>query len=236
MTSPLTNREKRSPFYLIILIMSVLIIIGGFGPTYISPMMKNTFVGKPFIHLHAAIFFSWTLLLVIQPSLVKLGQVHVHKKIGITSIVLALSMIVIGLTVAISTTKMSVGTQEENQAKAFLLLPITDIILFAILITSAFINFRNPEAHKRLILLATLAILPAAFARFFFFIGISNLPLTLFVMDSFLYAGIIYDLIKRRKIHSVYIWGGVLLVFVHLSRVFIMQTEIWLKCSSVLVD
>src|SRR5260370_15119521 len=48
---------------------------------------------------------------------------------------------------------------------SFLTIPLGDMFIFAILVSSAFYFRRRVDAHKRLMLLATIALLPAAVAR-----------------------------------------------------------------------
>ena len=49
--------------------------------------------------------------------------------------------------------------------RAFYAVALSDMLMFSVLIYFGFRNRFNPAAHKRLILIATLAILDAAFDR-----------------------------------------------------------------------
>jgi len=51
-----------------------------------------------------------------------------------------------------------------RDAKFFYIIPLTDMLIFATLILFAFRARSNPSAHKRLILVATVALLIAAIA------------------------------------------------------------------------
>jgi hypothetical protein len=53
----------------------------------------------------------------------------------------------------------------QAELRANYLFQTVDMLIFSTLIYFAFRNRFNPEAHKRLILIATIALLDAAFAR-----------------------------------------------------------------------
>jgi hypothetical protein len=112
------------------------------------------------------------------------------------------------------------------------------MILFALFVVLAVRNVSNPEAHKRYIILATLSILPAAtgrmFALFTWWTGnvVIDTMLGLLLMEVTLYLAILYDAIVKKKIHQVYIWGGLLVLIVHGFRNWVCATETWLSISN----
>ena len=109
------------------------------------------------------------------------------------------------------------------------------MLLFGTFTTLTILNLRNSELHKRLILLATLAILPAAFGRI---IGIYQLNslLGFFIQESLLILGIGYDLYVRKRIHSVYVWGGSAVVIIHLIRLPLGETKTWMTIANWLMN
>jgi hypothetical protein len=110
---------------------------------------------------------------------------------------------------------------------AFLAIPLTDMLVFAILATAGILYRRRPETHKRLMLVATIGLLSAAVARWplaFMQRG----PVAFFlVTDLFLLAGIGYDLASRRRIHPAYVWRGLLLLISQPVRLAINHTDAW---------
>lgn len=78
------------------------------------------------------------------------------------------------------------------------------MVVFALLVTTALALRRNKEVHKRLMLLAYVAILAAAVARFpgvlplglLWFFGLTFLPV--------LALGVTYDLVTRHRVHPAY--------------------------------
>lgn len=190
------------------------------------------------VHVHGLMYFAWMFLFILQPVLVRIGKTDVHRKIGVAGFILAGGMVIIGLLTAITGARLNSPTLIVGglTAKQFLIVPITDMILFTLYLGLSFGNLKDSEAHKRLMILATLAVIPAAVGRIAGIFEISNLLMILMIQHGILYAGVIYDLVRRRKIHPVYIWGGLLLVAVHLVRFPMATTEWWSSIATWLVD
>jgi hypothetical protein len=59
---------KATNFYVYMSVSAAAVAFLGFAPTYWAPLMTGAFKGHPVIHLHAAVFFSWTLLDRVAPD------------------------------------------------------------------------------------------------------------------------------------------------------------------------
>lgn len=219
--------RTRSPFYVIMAVAALAVVLAGFSPTYIVPMANHTFNGPLLVHVHGALFFGWILLGIVQPLLIRFGKVRTHRRIGYVAAGYAVLMVIAGVTLAIYAAKRNTAAGIGDDAKAFLLTPLSDMVLFTLFMALAVYNRRDGEAHKRLILLATTAILPAAFARFLGVVGISNLVVSILIIDSFVFIGMLYDYLSRRRIHKIYLWGGLLLIVVHTGRLFAAYIPGW---------
>jgi hypothetical protein len=94
-------------------------------------------------------------------------------------------------------------------------------------------------AHRRLIILSLLAILPAAFGRIFPMLGLSEFGfvdtvVAMLIQESILIIAILHDAITRKRVHPVYIWGGLALVLIHLFRFPLSNTKTWLSIAEFL--
>ena len=112
-----------------------------------------------------------------------------------------------------------------DEAAGFLIIPLGDMVLFGGFFIPAVIYRSRPEVHKRLILLATAALLFAAAGRMQSFLP---LPLGVLLWFSPVLAGIGYDAWTRRKVHRVYLIGLVAMV-IGISRLALTGTEVWLR-------
>jgi hypothetical protein len=219
-SSETTVFKSRSNFYLFSAVAALLVTIAGFSLTYLKPLAGGTFTGRSLLHIHGAMYFGWLLLFICQPALVKTNHVAIHRKLGMAGFLLAAGMVIVGVTVAVTGARLHSPTLLVGglQPKQFLIVPLTDMILFTTFLSFSLANLKRPEAHKRLMLLATVSLLPAAFGRLAPMLGTSNPIIILAMQEVILFAGMIYDAIARKKIHPVYYWGGGLMVIIHLVR------------------
>jgi hypothetical protein len=215
-------------FFVFIGILSLIYVIAGFTPTYFAPLAKGTFNAQPVYHLHGVMYLMWIVLIISQPLLIRFRLTHLHKRIGYAGLALAVAMFVIGIVMAFVSTQLALERGDGNRALAFLIVPLSDMVLFGTFIALTMFNLENPEAHKRLILLATLSILPAAFGRIIGIYGLS-VPLGLILQESILILGIIYDGFTKRKIHPAYVFGGAAVLIVHLTRFPLGETQWWIS-------
>jgi hypothetical protein len=217
----------------------------GFAPTYWVPMLSGSLRLAPLAHAHALVFYGWLLLYARQSALAASGQYARHRATGLFGIALASAMVFVGIGMAMHSLKESIGDGFEPAARAFTIVPISGIALFATLFALAIAKVRDSETHKRLMLVNTAGILQAAVGRWFLLFlappvppGTPVPPPPLFVtvmpaltVDLLIVAGMIYDWRARGRVHRVYwIAGGVTLA-VQLLRVPLAQTSAWLTMT-----
>lgn len=224
-------------FYALLGVAAIVIVHIGFSRTYITPVLNGTFSGRKILHLHGAVFMAWLVLSTVQPLLIRKQKFVWHRRLGIGGFVLAAIITVFGFYLGISSVQISVSRGAAQEAKEFLIQPITDMILFAMFAALALRSVKNPEAHKRYIVLATLCILPAATARTFSLFtwwtqnALIDTILALLIMEVTLYIAILFDFLVKRKVHSVYLWGGLVVIFVHGLRDFAAKSELWMSAA-----
>lgn len=233
-----THRTSGKPglFYIAASFLVLVIVLTGFSNTYIVPMASGTFKSIPAIHIHGSLFFLWIVLFIAQPTLVRLGYTQVHRKIGIAGFVLAVTMVVFGVTIAILSAKAGRAGGTNLPPNSFLLVPLSDMVLFSSFIMLSLLNLKNSEVHKRLMVLATVAILPAAFGRIFLQANITNPIAALFLLESITLLGVAYDLKTRKQVHKVYLWGGSIMFIIHLIRMPLSTSDLWLTIANWIVN
>ena len=81
----------------------VLLTFAGFTPTYWGPLATAT-LGEfsPVVHIHGALFFSWTLLFFMQSWLVARGRIATHRSFGLIGVSLATAMFIFGFIVSLA--------------------------------------------------------------------------------------------------------------------------------------
>jgi hypothetical protein len=204
--------------------------------------------------LHAVLFFAWTILLIVQARLAR-SSPQTHRAIGLAGISLATAMVFTGLAVIVRGLGISVETDTEESTRILSVVPIFAITTFAVFFALAVANVRRPESHKRFVVLATIALLPAAMARVLFrlfappdaaLLGMAApvadvatmlnlIVVPAFLADALLIAAIVYDWRTRGRPHRIYVIGGVCLVGSQLLRPVIAQTAAWEAVTSTLL-
>ena len=85
---------------------------------------------------------------------------------------------------------------------------------------------RRPEAHKRLLLLATLTIIAPAIGR------MALPPIVKFAAPmAAVLACMAFDLIRSRRIHPAFLWGGIAFIAATPLRLVIGATGLWAKIA-----
>jgi hypothetical protein len=191
-------------------------------PTWPSPP-------EPIFYVHGALFTAWIVLLVAQALLVAAGRTNVHRRIGLWGAVLAVLMVVFGVTGALIAARRPTGfVGIPVPGLQFLVVPLVDMLLFASFVGLAIAKRGDPQAHKRWMLLASLNLITAAIARWPGVITVGAPPLFFGLTDLFLVALVIWDRRSRGRVHSATKWGGLLVVASQPLRLVVSGTAAWL--------
>ena len=177
-TASATRRFQPSFFLWMTLLMAVL-VFGGFGMTYFYPLATGTFPpAPPVVHLHGIVFSSWMILLLVQAFLVNVRNVALHRSLGTFGIALATAVMFMG---ALITLIGGVGAAGLSNPGANyyhgMYLGLLAVTGFGTLFVLAMRTVRTPDVHRRMILFATLLILPPGVHRIYMVpFGLSEFP------------------------------------------------------------
>jgi hypothetical protein len=215
--------------------MSVAILItvfAGFSRTWFLRPYFQTQPLLPLLIAHGIIFSGWIALFVTQTTLISARRTRVHMRLGIAGGLLASLMLVIGIYTAMVRAKGPSPIPGVNSL-SFLTIPLGDMLLFGILTGAALYFRRRPDTHKRLMLLGTIAILPAAVARLPIGFIETGGPLVFFgLSDLFILPMIVFDIATRGRPHRATLIGGALIVISHPLRMIVGGTHAWLAFAT----
>lgn len=219
----------------------VAIAFGGFVPTYWAKLASGSFSGAPILHIHGSLFFAWTLLFLVQTTLVATGRTPDHRSWGLAGISLATAMAITVVLAAINSIKVAETLGMGDAARRFSFVSLSGVVLFSALLVLAMANVRRPEVHKRLMLLSMVPLAHAATARLFmkaFAPADAKGPPPVFVsvppglvVDLLVVAAIVFDWRTRGRPHPVYLVGGAVLLAVQLSAVPVSGTDAWMSIA-----
>lgn len=223
--APIAIRDRR--FFLGMAIAIALVVFVGFAPTYyLRPLFQSTPLA-PVFHAHGLVFTAWIALLIVQSGLVSARRTDLHRRIGPIGGLVGLLMLGVGYAAAMHAARNGFSVPGLPPPLVFLVVPLGDLVLFAGFLGAALYQRRNPAAHKRLMILATLATVTAAIARL---PGVLPLgPLAFFALtDLFVIAMAIHDRKTRGRLHPATLWGGLALVVSQPLRLAVSGTSWWL--------
>jgi hypothetical protein len=232
----ITNRDaakqRERLFYCAMAIAILITVFAGFSRTFYLRPVFQTQPLIPLLILHGIVFSSWIALFITQTTLIATKRTRTHMRLGIAGGVLAILMVLIGSITAVVRAKGPSPVPDVNPL-AFLTIPLGDMLVFAILVAAAFYFRRQVDTHKRLMLLATITMLPAAVARLPFDFIMKYGPLAFFgLSDLFILPMLAYDLVTRGRPHRATVLGGALLVISHPLRLIIGGTSAWLAFAT----
>ncbi len=224
---PGTNRSRGRYFYVAGAALALLIMLWGFAKTYYLKAVFGTPEIRPLVQVHGFIMTLWFTLFLAQCWLVASKRVKLHMRLGVFGAFVALALVVVGTATAISGARL--GHSPGPPPLVFLVVPFGDLLIFSVLVGLGLVYRANREAHRRLMLLATLSILTAAIARIpvaaihdggiLAYFGLKDLVIVAFVA---------YDTWKSRRLHPAFGWGALLIIVSGPLRLMLGGTHAWM--------
>jgi len=117
------------------------------------------------LHLHATVFTIWMFLITVQVLLVVRNRVDVHRKLGWFLAAWACLMGVMGPVGLYTSTMMYVKAHGVGP-DPFMAVQILDISSFLVLLAIGIALRTNAAAHKRMMILSSVALASPGFSRF----------------------------------------------------------------------
>ncbi len=227
------TRVRERAFYTAMSGVFLVLVFIGFSRTFFLRPYFQTQALMPLLIVHGILFSSWIALFLIQTSLVASKRTRVHRKLGVAGGVLAAVMVIVGTITGIVRAKTVVPPPGFSSGLTFLTIPLGDVLVFGILVGAALYYRNRLDIHKRLMVIATITLMPAAVARFPGSFFEQGGPLVFFgIPDLLLLPLLIFDIVTRGRPHRATIIGGALLVISHPLRIVIGTTHAWIAFAT----
>jgi hypothetical protein len=223
-----TRPRTRTWIYLGLALGMSVTAFWGFSYTYFMPVLAGAYPEvSPAVHVHGWSFFLWFLILPLQPLLMATGRQRAHVTLGAASVALAIVMAFTGILVASVRIEQGLFATEPDEFtlfwKDFGQLIMYNMVLFVGFYGTAIARRDQPEVHKRMMVLASASVLPAAIFRIIVALtGVYWLatpgwvmPAAFFLPAVFIVIGMAHDRVARGRVHRAYLVGLPALLVVH---------------------
>lgn len=236
------DRVRRG-FYVGLAVLMAAFAVAGFWPTYWGPLFSGTLDLHWLLHLHGVVLTTWLLILIVQASLVLRGRTDLHMTAGKTvGVCWAVLVCLTAVSAAFGVLSPGIGREVES-LQGFLQFTsaiLGDVVTFVVLFVAGLVYRERPATHKRLMVLATAALLVPAGGR----LSRNVLSVESSVLSFLLGAGapvlftvplLAYDWGTRSRVHPASWLGGGFL-FVAAFRFPLARTETWVEITSHMAD
>lgn len=224
------KRDRATFFYLAMGWTAAAAAILGFSTTYFLPVATARFDGPGVAHLHGLLFFAWVALAVAQPLLVRSGKSRLHRRLGLVALPLAAAMAASGVGVGLYAVRRDLAGGAGEIAYSGLIGVLTAMALFLAYVAIAVVMRKRPDWHKRMMLLATVAVLWPAWFRFRHFMPWLPNPeiwLAVVLADSLIVVAMVRDRLAFGRVHPAYWIFGSALLADHVLEVLLFDTGPW---------
>lgn len=217
------RRPSLSMFAVLQLYMAAIVFVG-FAPSfYLKP--ARALAMDPIIHVHAGVMTLWILFMAVQGVLPSRGHVRLHRALGWWGAGIAVLVMITGVMIAAYGVHHGWDPFGLGSGEAFAAIPFRDLTTFATFLVIGLATRKSaPEAHKRMLTLATLSVIPAALGRLAAFVpelaivALNHAPIA---------ALVVYDLVTRRRVFASTWLGSAFLIAATPVCLAMAKTEGW---------
>jgi hypothetical protein len=235
---------RERPFLLTACFAAFAIVLICFAPTYYLKLLNGAPALPALLHVHGALMTSWFVLFFTQIYLIASHRVHLHRRLGIVGAVVAGLIVLIGATVDIRAVRLGHMPPEGPPPLQFMGFLLFALLVFAALVAAALVLRRRPDYHKRLMLLSCFSLVgpgvfriplqwfPPALA----FLKTGGLAGLLGLDLMPVYACIVWDTWRHRRLHPAFLCGALLIAAEDLPFIWgFLATPAWMHFAAQLV-
>ncbi|HEX4847036.1 MAG TPA: hypothetical protein VFV30_02735 [Novosphingobium sp.] len=215
------NKDRGTRFYRFGALTAIAVALAGFFLTYLQPMAQGRFSGPVEAHVHGMLLASWLVLVCVQSCLLRS-----HRTLGWLAVALAPAIALSTMAIGVAATRRDLAAGIELGMAG----NVTAPLIFCGLVAAAIALRRQPQWHKRLIFIATVAMLWPAWFRWRHFLPWVPRPdivLGLVVANLPVAVAMLRDRLKFGVIHPAYFWVGLPVVAEQTFETMVFGTPLW---------
>lgn len=194
-------------FFFTMAIVMALTLVSGFSVQLAAG--RSSFHSPLLVHVHAFVFFGWTVYYVLQNGLIASGSVALHRRLGWVGAFWAATMIVVGFTTGIVLVRKG-GTPFFFTPLYFLVMDCLSVLTFGGLTAAAITLRRRTDWHRRLMYCGMALLTGPGWGRLLpmpFMIPWAGWGVFAAVM-IFPFVGVMADLRRTGRVHPAW-WVGI---------------------------
>ena len=218
---------RRNRFFATMALLLLAAVVAGFWNTFFHPPAD----AEPlpgYLVLHGIAVSAWFALFAAQALLVAGGNVALHRKLGVLGLLLAVAVVATSLfTILQLPANWRRGGIDIDAQRGLVGLVVWGdlgaLAAYVALLSRALLKRRQPDTHKRLMLLAMFSIMSPALIRVAslpVFAGIDAVLLTMLGLLALAAVLVVHDIATLRRVHRETAWGVPFFLVVHLAPAF----------------
>jgi uncharacterized membrane protein YozB (DUF420 family) len=157
-------RRSRPSFFFVAHVVLLVVVLLGFSPSfYLRPAFHHVAQLPTLLYVHGAVLTCWFLLTVVQGRLIRTQRLRFHRRFGYVAAGYAAVVIVFGILA-----NLNLISEIDSPADGENIVVwgnFFTLVMFAAFVSLAVVFRNRPEAHKRLMLLASMSIVGPALGR-----------------------------------------------------------------------
>lgn len=223
-TVPIARRRK-SLLHVGLSLLTVVIVLVGFWPTYYGSLLRNVSIHRPIVvHVHALVFTGWLALFVAQTALAATGRIHAHLRLGRIGAWYGGVLIAVGVYTAL----VRSAAQPAGEREILLWVTLIDMAIFSGFFGAALWFRRKPHLHKRLMTAAAVSLAVASVSRMDFLPAPPARQLVAFLLWSApVLIAVAHDARHARRLHPVFVVALAMFAFRIWTPLLIATTPQW---------
>lgn len=240
---PTDRTAEDGAFYVGMGVFALAFSMAAFGPSIANPAHRLGPITS-LLALHSVALTAWLVLFIAQAILAQTRKLALHRRLGVSSILLAAALVILGFKVTIAMGRRGYDLAGDiagarSDSLAAMAFPLLDVFLFMSLFLAALLYRHRSAIHKRLMLLVlTGALMPAPITHFtgHYVLLRDKGFLTPLIIAAFLAAGPIHDRIALQRIHPVFLWLPLAIFLLEITwAIFVVPSASWHALASWLV-
>lgn len=226
----LRRPTDRNLFLAAAILFPLLVLTGYFKSYYFSAFFPDAQpIVNAIVHTHGLVMSAWVLYFTMQIVLVRTKNVKLHMTLGMVGIGLAALVVAVGLLTAYDSHIVRQTAPPGMSPYSFMIVPLGDLLLFAIFFGGAILYRGSSVEHKGLMLLTAINFMPPALARlpfippdYFLVVWLGGPTLTAL-------GALLWLTMRHRKFNKILALGVFLLVASYPLRLVIGFSEGWIN-------